>query len=84
MLEAGLVDEVRSLLARLFSRTALLIRHRISARSSAICKGEISLEEAVSLIRRNTRTFVRRQANWFKASDPNIHWCQAGPEMERR
>jgi tRNA dimethylallyltransferase len=26
------------------------------------------------LIRRATRVYVRRQANWFKESDPNIHW----------
>jgi tRNA dimethylallyltransferase len=25
-------------------------------------------------MRRLTRLFVRRQANWFKESDPNIRW----------
>jgi hypothetical protein len=23
---------------------------------------------------------VRRQANWFKADDPEIRWIEAGPE----
>jgi len=39
--------------------------------------GETSLDEAVVLIRRNTRVYVRRQANWFKPSDPRIHWFKA-------
>jgi len=30
------------------------------------------------LIKRLTRQFVRRQANWFKESDPHIHWFTAG------
>jgi len=25
-------------------------------------------------IRRGTRNYVRRQANWFKLTDPQIHW----------
>jgi tRNA dimethylallyltransferase len=35
------------------------------------------LEEAVTLIKRRSRQYVRRQANWFKANDPSIHWFQA-------
>jgi tRNA dimethylallyltransferase len=31
-------------------------------------------------MRRLTRTFVRRQANWFKADDPDIHWFTAGED----
>jgi len=30
----------------------------------------------VLLIKRHTRIFVRRQANWFKETDPNIHWFE--------
>jgi len=26
------------------------------------------------MIKRQTRIFVRRQSNWFKETDPNIHW----------
>lgn len=35
---------------------------------------EISLDEAVALIKRRTRIFIRHQANWFKKDDPRIHW----------
>ncbi|MCK7480895.1 MAG: hypothetical protein M0C28_29565 [Candidatus Moduliflexus flocculans] len=31
-------------------------------------------EQAKVEIRRTHAIFVRRQANWFKESDPNIHW----------
>ena len=31
------------------------------------------------LIKRRTRQFVRRQANWFKEADPNIHWFTVEP-----
>lgn len=77
MLATGWLDEVRGLLREgyapeLPSLSAIgyqqLIRH---------LRGEIGLEEAVVLIKRATRAFVRRQANWFKASDPNIHWFEA-------
>ncbi|MBM4422384.1 MAG: tRNA (adenosine(37)-N6)-dimethylallyltransferase MiaA [Chloroflexi bacterium] len=37
-------------------------------------RGECDLAEAVQRIKRETRRFVRRQANWFKPDDPNIRW----------
>ena len=40
-------------------------------------QGNLTLEEAVMLIKRKTRIFVRRQANWFKKDDPRIHWFDA-------
>jgi len=44
-------------------------------------QGEISYEDAVALIKRNTRIFVRRQANWFKPDDPRINWFDASPDL---
>ena len=45
---------------------------------AAVLRGEMSLEEAKTSMRRLTRVFVRRQANWFKAEDEEIHWYEAG------
>jgi tRNA dimethylallyltransferase len=45
---------------------------------SKVLKGQMSLEEAKVQMRRLTRAFVRRQANWFKWNDPEIHWFDAG------
>jgi tRNA dimethylallyltransferase len=38
------------------------------------------LDDATREIKRATRQFVRRQANWFKMSDPAIQWVRASPE----
>jgi len=74
MFENGFVNEVRGLLDRGFS-PELPSMSAIGYREvSAYLHQEISLEEAILQIRRGTRNYVRRQANWFKQSDPQIHW----------
>ncbi|RIK30440.1 MAG: tRNA (adenosine(37)-N6)-dimethylallyltransferase MiaA [Anaerolineae bacterium] len=70
----GLMDEVKSLLARGYSpslptMSAIGYRECVQA-----LEGRITVEEAKQLTRRATRVFVRRQANWFKESDSNITW----------
>ncbi|HSO26716.1 MAG TPA: tRNA dimethylallyltransferase, partial [Anaerolineales bacterium] len=82
MLERGLVDEVRALLAQGYSPelpTLSAIGYREVA---AYLRGQIPLEEAERQIQRATRIFVRRQANWFKPSDPQIHWFVMGPQTK--
>ncbi|MCX6036758.1 MAG: tRNA (adenosine(37)-N6)-dimethylallyltransferase MiaA [Chloroflexi bacterium] len=78
MFAAGLMDEVRSLRSRGYSPdlpTMSAIGYRECA---AVLRGEMSLEAAKVRMRRLTRVFVRRQANWFKAEDAEIHWFEAG------
>jgi tRNA dimethylallyltransferase len=80
MFQMGLVEEVQRLLAKGYT-SDLPTMSAIGYREvCAFLRGEISLDEAVTLMKRSTHTFVRRQANWFKADDPTIHWFQAGPE----
>lgn len=70
----GLMDEVKSLIARGYPAslpTMSAIGYRECAQALA---GQIPIEEAKQLTRRATRAYVRRQANWFKESDPNIAW----------
>jgi tRNA dimethylallyltransferase len=70
----GLMDEVKSLIARGYSPslpTMSAIGYRECAQA---LQGQITVEEAKQLTRRATRIFVRRQANWFKESDSNILW----------
>lgn len=76
MFQAGLVEEVQGLLAKgydpdLPSFSAIGYREIIR-----YLQGEVELSEARLLIQRSTRTYVRRQANWFKADDPQITWFQ--------
>jgi tRNA dimethylallyltransferase len=77
MVRAGFIDEVRRLLVKGYSAnlpTMSAIGYQEMTRS---IQGEISMDEAVVLIKRRTHAFVRRQANWFKESDPDIHWFEA-------
>jgi len=77
MFANGFLDEVKGLLARGYSPslpTMSAIGYRECIR---VVNGELNEEQAKAEIRRATRIFVRRQANWFKESDPNIKWFNA-------
>ncbi|MCI0551495.1 MAG: tRNA (adenosine(37)-N6)-dimethylallyltransferase MiaA [Anaerolineae bacterium] len=74
MFANGFIDEVKSLLAKGYSPT-LPTMSAIGYRECVrVVNGELNEEQAKAEIRRATRIFVRRQANWFKESDPNIAW----------
>jgi len=74
MLEAGFVAEVQDLLSRGYSPDLPTLSAIGYGEIVAYLQGEISLEEAIRLMKRRTRIFVRRQANWFKLTDPTIRW----------
>ncbi len=74
MLAAGLVDEVRRLAANGYGWDLPAMTGLGYRQMGAYLRGECGLDAAVREIKRATRVFVRRQANWFKLSDPNIHW----------
>ncbi|MGE5379163.1 MAG: tRNA (adenosine(37)-N6)-dimethylallyltransferase MiaA [Bacteroidota bacterium] len=74
MFENGFLEEVRRLLAEGYS-PALPTMSAIGYRECIrVIQGELTEEQARAEIRRATRVFVRRQANWFKESDPQIQW----------
>ncbi len=80
MFDCGLVDEVKTLLARGYgpqnpSLSAIGYREVVQ-----YLQGEINREEAEILMRRKTRMFIRRQANWFKKTDEQIHWYAMTPD----
>lgn len=74
MLAAGLVEEVKNLLEQGYAPDLPTLSAIGYREVSAYVSGKISLGEAVTLMKRHTRHFVRRQANWFKAGDPDIRW----------
>jgi len=74
MFDIGLIEEVRYLLEKGYD-AALPSMSAIGYREVAqFLSGMINLDEVKLLMRRNTRKFIRRQANWFKPDDPSIHW----------
>lgn len=70
----GFLDEVKNLLASGYSPTLPTMSAIGYRECIQVLEGKLTLEEAKQAIRRMTRIFVRRQANWFKESDPNIYW----------
>lgn len=81
MLDGGLVEEIRGLLEAGYSPNLSTMSAIGYSEIIQYLQGEISYEEAIILIKRNTRTFVRRQANWFKPDDPRINWFEAGDNL---
>jgi tRNA dimethylallyltransferase len=77
MLEAGLVEEVRSLLEGGLGLDAPAFSAIGYRQVGEYLLDRCTFEEAVQKIRRATRQFVRRQANWFKEDDPEIEWYEA-------
>lgn len=71
MLQAGLIDEVKWLLKQNPSRTTL---QAIGYKELiGYLKGEVTLEEAVRLIKKRTKLYAKRQFIWFK-KEPDIMW----------
>jgi tRNA dimethylallyltransferase len=80
MFRAGLIEEVQVLLKHgyppdLPAFSAIGYREVI-----AFLQGKMTLEDAIAQMKRQTRIFVRRQANWFKPEDPQILWYPAGAD----
>ena len=84
MIAAGFVDEVKNFLCQGYSPD-LPGFSAIGYRELADhLQGKISLEEAIVLIKRRTRVYVRHQANWFKMDDPTIHWFLVEEGYEKK
>ena len=82
MFANGFLEEVTRLLGQGYSPglpSMSAIGYRECVR---VARGELTEEQAKVQIRRATRIFVRRQANWFKESDPAIRWFTLRPGIE--
>ena len=79
MIDAGLVDEVKRLLAE---PKSLSNQARCAIGYAQIIdhlSGKTSLEEAVELIKKNTRKLAKQQRTWFKTFK-NVHWFDLAPD----
>jgi tRNA dimethylallyltransferase len=72
MLELGLVEEVKSLLARGCGRDSKAMLSLGYRQIVGYLSGELSLEEAAALIKRDTRRFAKRQLTWFRRDKETI------------
>ena len=66
MMEEGLLDEVRKLKAMGMHEKMVSMQGLGYKELLAFLDGKLSLEEAVYIIKRDTRHFAKRQITWFK------------------
>ena len=66
MMEQGLLEEVRALKEMGYTRNMVSMQGLGYKELLAYLEGECSLEEAVYIIKRDTRHFAKRQLTWFK------------------
>lgn len=70
MLDAGLVDEVRSFLPLRDCNALKTVGYR---EFFGFFDGDIPLEESVRLVKRNSRRYAKKQLTWFR-KDPDVKW----------
>jgi len=73
MIETGLVDEVKNILSKGYSKELNALNTVGYKEIISFLENEIPLERAVELIKRNTRHYAKRQITWFR-KDKRIQW----------
>lgn len=73
MLEAGLIDEIKTLLAsgipeKCTAMQAIGYKEFVSA-----LNGQCSIQEAADQVRQSSRRYAKRQLTWFRRN-PKMHW----------
>jgi len=76
---AGWVDEVRWLLLRGLEKNATAMQAAGYRELIAHLRGDLSLDEAVALIKTRTRQLAKRQLTWFRR-EPQVDWVEIGRE----
>lgn len=73
MIEEGLIDEVEELIKMGYDRQLNSMQALGYKEIISYLYGEISLDEAIELIKRNSRKYAKRQLTWFRR-DNRIKW----------
>lgn len=72
MIDAGLVDETNDLLNK-YGRVYNLVNTIGYREIMQYFDGKLSLNEAIELLKKNTRNYAKRQLTWFRKNE-NIKW----------
>ena len=72
-IEKGLVQETQGLMQQGYARHLGSMKGLGYRQFSGYLEGEYSYDEAVRLLKRDTRHFAKRQLTWFR-KEPGIHW----------
>lgn len=76
MIEEGLVEETKKILELGYDKNLNSLNTVGYKEVMEFISGEISLEKAIYLIKRNTRRFAKKQMTWFN-KDKRILWIDA-------
>ena len=75
MMEEGLLEEVKKLKEMGYHKGMVSMQGLGYKELLAYLEGETSLEEAVRIIKRDTRHFAKRQLTWFRR-EPEVIWVE--------
>jgi len=81
MMESGLVDEVEKLREMGYNSNLNSLNTLGYKEIFLYLDGQLSKEEAVELIKRNTRRFAKRQMTWFRR-DSRIQWIPVNEPVD--
>ncbi|MCC6857919.1 MAG: tRNA (adenosine(37)-N6)-dimethylallyltransferase MiaA [Bryobacterales bacterium] len=73
MFEAGLVEEVKRILALGYSPEIKPFESHGYRQAVQWLRGELTLQEALLYAKRNTRRYAKRQLTWFR-HEPGVEW----------
>lgn len=73
MIAEGLVEEVEGLMKKGYSRELVSMQGIGYKEIISYLEGEIDLDEAVAILKRNTRRYAKRQLTWFRR-DKRVKW----------
>ncbi len=73
MVENGLIEEVKSLLDKGYDRNLVSLQGIGYKEIIDYLEGKTTKQDAIDILKTNTRRFAKRQFTWFKA-DSNIKW----------
>lgn len=81
MLEMGLLDEVRQLVNHGYPLDLKSMQSIGYKHMGMFISGKVNWEEAVRLLKRDTRRYAKRQFTWFNKDD-EIHWVEPDQTCE--
>lgn len=73
MIEDGLLDEVKSLVEKGYDNNTIAMQAIGYKEILAHLRGEMTLDEAIELIKLGSRRYAKRQITWFKRLE-NLQW----------
>jgi tRNA dimethylallyltransferase len=82
MFEAGLIEEIRRILALGYPPTSKALEALGYRQALGVIEGRLTLEEALRLTQRETRHYAKRQWTWFRR-DPEIEWFAGFGDEEK-